>query len=96
MVIKFISKALKRDKNALIVHKTDDEITRFVKQNRKIKEMLRFEQIMKDVDEKRLKGLNVEEKIKLHHAKLDLLNSNVYDKTHINDNLMNFDHLSNK
>lgn len=46
MVIKFISKALKRDKKALVVYKTDDEVTRYIKQNRKIKERLRFEEIM--------------------------------------------------
>ena len=63
MVIKFISKALKRDKDALIVRKTDDEVARYIKQNRKIKERLRFEQIMKDEEEKRRKGLNIEEKI---------------------------------
>ena len=32
MVIKFILKAFKKDKNALIVRKTDDELTRYVKQ----------------------------------------------------------------
>lgn len=31
-LIRFIQKALKRDKNALIVRKTDDELTRYVKQ----------------------------------------------------------------
>ena len=34
MVIKFISKALKRDKNHLVVRKTDDELTRYLKQKR--------------------------------------------------------------
>ena len=34
MVLKFIAKALKRDSNALIVRKTDDEMTRYLKQVR--------------------------------------------------------------
>jgi hypothetical protein len=34
MVIKFILKAFKRDKEALIVKKTDDELTRYIKQKK--------------------------------------------------------------
>ena len=34
MVIKFITKALKWDKNRLIVRKTDDEVTRYLKQKK--------------------------------------------------------------
>jgi len=43
MVIKFISKALKRDKNMLVVRKKDDELTRYIKQKHIQSERKRYE-----------------------------------------------------
>lgn len=56
----FLRKALKKDK--LIVKKTDDEIVRYIKQTKIIEERKRFEDLLKEEEERRKKGLNVEEK----------------------------------
>lgn len=69
----WIAKAFKRDKNALIVRKTDDELTRYVKQKRIQKDRQRFDQLMQDDEEKRAKGWNIDEKKMLYQAKIDSL-----------------------
>lgn len=62
MVIKFISKALKRDQRQLVVRKTDDEVTRFLKMKHIQNERDRFNELLKEEEEKKARGLNVEEK----------------------------------
>ena len=56
----FLRKALKKDK--LIVKKTDDEIIRYVKQTKIIEERERYEKLLKEDQERKKKGLNIEEK----------------------------------
>ena len=46
MVIKLLSKALKQDKDILIIKKTDDEVTRFIKQKHIQSERKRFNELL--------------------------------------------------
>lgn len=85
-LVKFISKALKRDKNQLVVRKTDDEMTRFLKQKHIQNERRRFEDLLDEEALKKKRGLNVKEKRLVYQAKIDSLEQRVYDKTYINDN----------
>jgi hypothetical protein len=57
---RFLVKALKRDK--LIVKKTDDELVRYIKQTKIIEKRNKFEELMKQEEERRKKGLNADEK----------------------------------
>ena len=92
MVIRLISKALKRDKNQLIIKKTDDEVTRYLKHQHIQSERKRFEMVLEDDQRKKDEGLNVEEKKELYKLKLDRLN---YDRTSLNDQT-SFDNITNK
>jgi hypothetical protein len=47
MVIKFISKALKRDQKQLVIRKTDDELTRYLKMKHIQSERERFNELLK-------------------------------------------------
>ena len=93
MVIKFITKALKWDKNSLIVRKTDDEVTRYLKQKRIQSERIRYNTLVEQETERQKQGLNTEEKKMLHHSKIQNID---YDRTKINDTKLNFDYLTLK
>ena len=92
-LIRFIQKALKKDKSALIVKKTDDEIMRYVKQQRITQDRQNFQKVVEDEEERRRKGLNVDEKIQLYTEQIRNLDQNTYAKSQINDQLLNFDYL---
>ena len=62
MVIKFISKALKTDKDILVIKKTDDEVTRFIKQKHIQSERKRFAELLDIEADRKNKGLNIDEK----------------------------------
>lgn len=85
MVVKFISKALKRDQKHLVVRKTDDELTRFNKQVRRQQDRERYRKALEEEEERRRKGLNVEEKKQLYFAQIEALPETVYNKQQIAD-----------
>jgi uncharacterized protein YehS (DUF1456 family) len=60
MLKKIIRKVLKKDK--LIVKKTDNELVRYIKQTNIMEERKRFEELMRQEEEKKAKGLNDSEK----------------------------------
>lgn len=60
MLKKIIRKVLKKDK--LIVKKTDNELVRYIKQTNIMEERKRFEELMRQEEEKKAKGLNDREK----------------------------------
>ena len=95
-LVKFISKALKRDQNQLVIRKTDDEMTRYLKQKHIQSERKRFETLLEEEADRKKRGLNVQEKKLVYQAKINSLDQLVYDKTYVNDNLVNFDYLVDK
>lgn len=95
-LIRFMQKALKRDKNALIVHKTDDELTRYVKQKHIMAERQRYNKALKQEEERRRLGLNVSEKQILYHEQVKSYETKVYPKSELNDLHLNLDYLADK
>ena len=96
MLGNFIQKLLKRDKNALIIRKTDDEVTRYLKQTKIQSERKRYSDIIKQETQRKEMGLNVDEKRMHNRSKIDSLKSQIYDKRGYNDSFVNFDHLTAK
>lgn len=60
MLRRFVRKVFKKDK--LIVKKTDDELMRYIKQTNIQEERKRFEELMKQDEERKARGLNDEER----------------------------------
>lgn len=71
MVIKFISKALKRDQKQLVIRKTDDEMTRYLKMKHIQSERERFNELLKQEEDQNNRGLNVNEKKMVYFAKVN-------------------------
>ncbi len=94
MLKTFLKKVLKKDK--LIVRKTDNELVRYLKQTTIIEERKRYEELMKQEDERKAKGLNDTEKRAVYFRDIDRLDKNVYDKSYINDNQMDYKYLHDK
>lgn len=95
-LIKFISKALKRDKRALIVQKTDDELTRYMKQKSIMAERERYNKALELEEERRKQGLNVREKQILYHEQINSYEKYVYPKSELNDLYLNMDYLRDR
>lgn len=91
MLKKALRKLLKKDK--LIVKKTDNELVRYIKQTNIIEERKRFEELMKQEEERKARGLNDTEKRQLYFQSIEGLR---YDKTPINDNEMDTSFLNDK
>lgn len=71
MVIKFLSKALKIDKDILIIKKTDDEVTRFIKQKHIQSERKRFKELLEQEADRKNRGLNIAEKKLLYQSQIN-------------------------
>lgn len=91
MINNFLRKVLKKDK--LIVKKTDNELVRYIKQTTIIEERKRYEELMKQEEDKKKRGLNDKEKRQLYFNTIDSIPRHVYDKAYINDNLVDYSYL---
>ena len=94
MIKNFLRKALKKD--SLIVRKTDNEITRFLKQTKIIEERKRYEELMQKEEERKAKGLNDAEKKLLYIDRLENHEEKDYNRSFVNDNLCDFSFLNDK
>jgi len=94
MLKRFLKKALKKDK--MVIKKTDNEIVRYIKQTNMIEERKRFEELMKQEEERKAKGLNDREKRALYFRDMATLEKRVYNKAYINDNNVDFKSLTDK
>lgn len=94
MLKRFLKKALKKDK--MVIKKTDNEIVRYIKQTNMIEERKRFEELMKQEEERKAKGLNDKEKRALYFRDMATLEKRVYNKAYINDNNVDFKYLTDK
>lgn len=84
-------KVLKKDK--LVLRKTDNELIRYIKQTNIISERKRYEDLMKEEDARKAKGLNDKEKRHLYFQDIASLQKQVYDKPYINDNHLDYSFL---
>ena len=91
MLKKVLKKLLKKDK--LIVRKSDNEIMRYIKQTNIIEERKRFEELMRQEEERKAKGLNDKEKRQLYFNTMSTLEKTEYDKAYLNDNALDFSYL---
>jgi hypothetical protein len=78
------------------VKKTDNELVRYVKQTNIIKERQRYEELMKQEEEKKARGLNDKEKRQIYFNEIQTLERQVYDKAYINDNILDYKYLHDK
>lgn len=60
-MINFISKLLKRDTTSLVVRKTDDELTRHMKQYKRTQNRINFEKNIEDEEKRKELKLNTHE-----------------------------------
>lgn len=79
-----------------MVKKTDNELVRYIKQTNIIKERHRYEELMKQEEERKAKGLNDKEKRQVYFNEIMGLEKQVYDKAYINDNLLDYKYLHDK
>ena len=94
MIKRFLKKVLKKDK--MVIKKTDNELVRYIKQTSMIEERKRYEELMKQEEEKKAKGLNDKEKKMLYFRDIATLEKRVYDKPYINDNNVDFSYLTDR
>ena len=87
-------KVFKKDK--LVVKKTDNELVRYIKQTNIIKERVRYEELMKQEEERKARGLNDKEKRQVYFNEVMGLERQVYDKGYINDNIMDYSYLHDR
>ena len=76
-----------------VVLKTDDELTRYVKQNRIIRRRRTFEQQMELEALAKKTGMNTREIRMQHYVTMQNLDHDFYDKGYINDNVLDYDFL---
>ena len=80
----------------MVVRKTDDELTRYVKQVKRTENRKKFEKNMQDEDKRRELGLNTHEIRVEHYMKMADLEKHAYNKAHMNDSEMTYDYLHDK
>lgn len=76
-----------------MVKKTDDELTRYIKQKRIIKDRRHLEEELSLETLTKTERMNTREIRMQHYVKLQNLDKQVYDKPYINDNMIDYDYL---
>lgn len=91
---KFITEVLMRQRSSHnVVKKTDDELTRYIKQKRIISNRRKFEDAMEIDTAAKMELMNTREIRMNHYVDMQNLEQSVYDKGSINDNELDYEFL---
>ena len=95
-MMKFIREVLMRQRTGFnVIRKTDDELTRYLKQKRLTTRRRDFEEAMSLEKLTRENKMNTREIRMDHYVDMQNLDKSYYDKGYINDNVMDYEYLHN-